>query len=154
MGNVLGSALDSLADVIGDKVKDAFDSFIESTGLGGIKAVMDAVGRIPELVDPQGAFSPPLEEKMGPQTLVEFKSNPAALISLMIPFIGTLAHIIFTGQVERVQQASRGDHNSGLMAVADLAALAQRDLVTRTEVDDAGYRSGLNQDQINQFYLT
>ena len=45
LGDVIVGGLGAAGDIIGDKVKDAFQSFIDSTGLGGIKAVMDAVAK-------------------------------------------------------------------------------------------------------------
>lgn len=152
LGNMLGGALGSVGDTIGDAVKGAFQGFIDSTGLGGLKAVMDAVGRIPELIDPQGAFSPDLTEKMGANTLQEFSKNPAAMITLVIPFISTLAQIVFAGQVERIQQASRGDHNSGILAVTDMTSLVQRGLADPEDARETAFRSGLNDLQLRHVF--
>lgn len=152
LGSILGDALTGVGDAVGDAVRAAFEQFIDSTGLGGLKAVLDAVGRIPELIDPQGAFSPDLTEKMGAGTREEFLKNPAAMVTLVLPFISTLAGIVFAGQVERVQQASKGDHNSGLMAVTDMTALQQRGFAVAEEVQDVGFRTGLNTNQIRQVF--
>lgn len=155
LGNVLGSALGTVGDSISEAVKTAFDNLIEQSGLGGIKAVLDAVGRIPELIDPQEAFSPDLQEKMGRGTLGEFAVNPAAMVMMVIPFINTLAQIVFTGRVERIQQASRGDDNSGILPISDLTTLHQRGLIDINVVDDTGFRLGLNPAQIaNVFDIT
>ena len=150
LAGVLGSAIGSVGDTIGDAVKGVFDTFIDATGLGGIKAVMSAIARIPELVDFQGAFSPPLTEKMGDTTLDEFRENPAAMITLIIPFVNSLAQIVFSGQVERVQQASRGDHNSGILPISDLSMLHQRGLLSKQDLDASAFRHGLDASQVFQ----
>lgn len=152
LAETLGVALAGAGDFIGDAVKGAFQDFIDSTGLNGLKAVMDAVNRIPELLDPQGAFSPPIVEKMGAGALKEFLKNPPAMTINMIPFVNNVAGIVFGGIYDRVRQASTGDANSGLMPVSDMTSLYQRGLATIDEVGEMGFRSGLNETQVRHVF--
>jgi len=152
LGETLGGAFGKAGDVIGDAVKGAFTDFISSTGLGGIKPILDALSRIGELVDPQDAYSPSLIEKMGGGTLEEFLKNPPAMVLQLIPFINNLAGIVFGGQVERVQQASRGDANSGLIPISDMVSLEQRGEARTEEVNETAFRHGLNTRQVDQIH--
>lgn len=152
LGSVLGGALGDVGDTIGEAVKGAFNEFIEATGLGGLKAVMDAIKRIPELVDPQDAFSPPLIDKMSPGVVPEFSKNVPAMVMAMIPFINSLSQIVFAGNYERVRQASIGDAEAGLLAVTDMTTLQQRGFATTEEVGETGYRAGLSPERIRQVF--
>ncbi len=152
LGSTLGGAFGAAGDAIGDAVKDAFQTFIDSTGLGGLKAVMEAVNRIPELLDFQGAFSPDLQEKMGAGALTEFNKNVPAMITLMIPFVNTLTQIVFAGQIERVKQASLGDASAGVLPISDMTTLNQRGLASLADVNETGFRQGLTGDQISHVF--
>lgn len=148
LAGVLGGAIAAVGDTIGDAVKGAFNTFVDATGLGGIKNVLEVMGRIPELVNWSEGFSPDIYEKAGSSVRGEMEKNRAAMVLLMIPFINSLAQIVFSGQVERVQQASRGDANAGLIPISDMAMLHQRGLALLEDVELEGFRHGLNGKQI------
>ncbi len=148
LADTLGGAFSAAGDAIGDAVRGAFQDLLDSTGLSGIKDIMAVIARIPELANPQDAFSPDITEKMGPSTLEEYMKNPAAVLAHMIPFINTLTQMIFVGQIDRIQQASRGDANAGLLPISDMTTLNQRGLVGLDAVNETGFRMGLSKEQV------
>ena len=144
MGGIIADAVADVGGAVTDGFTTALSGIAELMGLGFIKPFLEQLGDVDVSVVSDIFGSPPKETMVGGTLAAHLAGSwPEHLLSV-IPFLGNVGQIIFTGQYEITRQLSAGHFKSSILGAADYAAGITRNDISEVDAASKLYRTGLD----------